>query len=152
MNSYSCRISIAEYSKVLCSIGHEHTKEDLEELFKQIDEDGGGSLDYAEFADVLKGKDCKAKSLLIARVSELENLFALFDSDGGGTLELGEFANIMQRLGRKPTEHELREGMGFVGQFEGAEFNIDDIELDFYDFVKFVCGKGNSQRYPPTCS
>ena len=136
-----------EFSKVLSSIGHHHSEEELTALFEEIDEDGGGSLDYAEFADVLKGKDSKAKSLLLARVSELTSLFELFDRDGGGTLGLGELANIMQRLGRKPTDHELREAMGFVGQFEEAEFDVDAIELDFNDFVKLVCGKGtHAQR------
>ena len=61
-------------------LGHEHSDEEIEKIFNAVDDDGGGTLSFAEFADVLTDLTQSETSILIKeRVSELRDLFNLFD-------------------------------------------------------------------------
>ena len=50
-------ISKVEFSKLVRSMGMVYTDRYLEEVFASIDSDGGGTLDYVEFSDMITGAD-----------------------------------------------------------------------------------------------
>ena len=53
-------------------------------------------------------------------------------------MNAGELADIMRRMGRRPSDDEMEEGI--AGPFRKADFDIDQAELDFSQFVVFLAG------------
>lgn len=69
-----------EFSKVIRCLGHHHSDDEIEQIFKEVDDDGSGSLSFAEFADVLTDLTQSKTSMMIKeRCAELRQLFNLFD-------------------------------------------------------------------------
>mmetsp|Transcript_28818 Transcript_28818/g.61249 ORF Transcript_28818/g.61249 Transcript_28818/m.61249 type:complete len:275 (+) Transcript_28818:1-825(+) len=66
-----------------------HTNEDLDEIFRTYDRDGSGTIDFAEFEDMM----ARLKLRLSAR--SVKELFHYFDRRGDGELSLEDFMNSL---------------------------------------------------------
>jgi len=53
-------ITPVEWSKVMRCMGHQYADQDLDDMFGEIDTDGGGAMSFAEFADMYTGPPNKA--------------------------------------------------------------------------------------------
>ena len=93
-------ITKTELGKVLRCLGHQHTEEDIDQHFSQIDVNRSGSLDFLEFCDIVtlstsspsKMESSPAASTVAMfkeRTTELREFFKLLDADGGGKLSAG---------------------------------------------------------------
>ena len=101
----------------------------FEKRFIQADADGNGTIDFAEFIEMMpkaapKEKDGNAEE-------EMMEAFKVFDSDGNGMITADELRQIMANLGEKLTEEEVEEMV--------KEADIDgDGQINYEEFVRMM--------------
>lgn len=139
-------ISTTQFSQVLCCLGYQQDQGEMEEMLQEFDDDGGGEMNFVEFADMMTNQNpSRIQQLINDRVRELRRFFDLLDDDKGGTLTIGEMCANMKRLGRKPSDEELAEAMGSAAD---PNLHVSEIALDFQAFVRFIAGSGSkAQRH-----
>ena len=84
------------------SLGRNPTKEELDEMIAEVDDDGSGEIEFAEFLDLMKRKLCEGDDR-----EEMEEAFAVFDRDKGGTISAGELKHVMGNLGEVVTDEDV---------------------------------------------
>ncbi|KAF4610049.1 hypothetical protein D9613_010666 [Agrocybe pediades] len=106
------------------SLGRHPTDEELRDILNRIDKDHNGTIDFAEFVDLmgkrelslvspaLPGGKAAAVDLGITReeeeLGELYAAFKEFDKDGSGKINITELGTVMNNLGEKLSEQELQ--------------------------------------------
>ena len=63
------------------------------EIFKMMDEDGGGTLSYSEFVEGMQ-----TKLDVMFSTEECEEMMKYIDADGSGEIEIEEFVSKLQTL------------------------------------------------------
>jgi calcium-dependent protein kinase len=96
--------------------------EHIEEIFKSIDTDGSGSIEYTEFISA-----CLDKSLYLKK-EKLKDAFSLFDIDNNGKISKEEIAKV---LGMNKRSKEI------ASIFEKYDINKDG-EIDFEEFFEMM--------------
>jgi len=122
-------ISTAELGTVMKMLGQTPSKEELDEIIEEVDEDGSGSIDFEEFLVMmvrLLKEDQAGKS-----EEELAECFRIFDKNGDGMIDRDEFAEIIRSTGETVTEAEIDELLN-DGDKNG------DGALDFDEFLKMM--------------
>ncbi len=66
---------------------------ELSELFKLVDKDGGGTISHDEFHELLHSMSVKPTS------ADLELIYEEIDKDGDGTIQYSEFLSFMSNPG-----------------------------------------------------
>lgn len=86
------------------SLGQNATEEDLRQMINEVDADGSGTIDFAEFltlmARKIKTKDSDA---------EILEAFKVFDKDGSGKISPDELRQVMNNLGEKLSDQEVED-------------------------------------------
>ncbi|XP_077867089.1 neo-calmodulin-like isoform X2 [Saccoglossus kowalevskii] len=97
-------ISIWELGTVMRSLGQNPTEDELQEMIKEVDEDGNGEIDFEEFLTMM------AKKLRDIDVDEeIREAFRVFDKDTNGYITAKELQYIMTTYGETLPEDEVRE-------------------------------------------
>uniref|UniRef100_A0A3B5QMX2 Troponin C, skeletal muscle n=1 Tax=Xiphophorus maculatus TaxID=8083 RepID=A0A3B5QMX2_XIPMA len=100
-------ISTKELGTVMRMLGQNPTREELDEIIEEVDEDGSGSIDFEEFLVMmvrLLKEDEAGKS-----EEELAECFRVFDKNGDGYIDRDEFALIIRSSGETITDDEIDE-------------------------------------------
>merc|ERR1711967_97233 len=112
-------IDVRELKAAMRALGFEVKKEELKKMISDIDNDGNGSIEFAEFLEMMTGKmgekdtreDITGKISLrnLRRVAqelgenideeELQDMINQADRDGDGEINLDEFYRIMKKKG-----------------------------------------------------
>merc|ERR1711968_295748 len=99
-------IDVRELKAAMRALGFEVKKEELKKMISDIDNDGNGSIEFAEFLQMMTGKMGEKDSR-----EDIEKVFKLFDDeelqdminqadrDGDGEINLDEFYRIMKKKG-----------------------------------------------------
>ncbi|KAL7076621.1 hypothetical protein ACQ4LE_004127 [Meloidogyne hapla] len=117
------RITAAELGIVMQSLGHSPTDQELQEMVREIDEDGNGSIELDEFVKMMSRKVKESES-----EKELREAFQVFDKDNDGFISHFELRFVMQNLGEDLTDFEVREMI--------READLDgDGKVNFNEFV-----------------
>ncbi|XP_073326341.1 troponin C, skeletal muscle-like [Pagrus major] len=122
-------ISTKELGTVMRMLGQNPTREELDEIIEEVDEDGSGTIDFEEFLVMmvrLLKEDQAGKS-----EEELAECFRVFDKNGDGYIDREEFALIIRSTGEPITEDEIDELM------KDGDKNADGM-LDFDEFLKMM--------------
>jgi len=122
-------ISTAELGTVMRMLGQTPSKEELDEIIEEVDEDGSGSIDFEEFLVMmvrLLKEDQAGKS-----EEELAECFRVFDKNGDGMIDRDEFAEILRSTGESITDEEIDELL------KDGDKNADGA-LDFDEFLKMM--------------
>jgi calcium-dependent protein kinase len=69
--------------------GRALTDEQVDAMYKQVDADGNGEIDYSEFVVATMNE----KNLLSN--NKLQTAFKMFDKDGGGTISTEEIKQVL---------------------------------------------------------
>lgn len=101
--------------------------EDWDVIFKLMDTDNSGSIDYTEFI-----ASCM-QSYLYLNESNLQNAFQFFDKDGNGTITMSELKETLGKDNPMLTEADLNEIIKEVD-------SNDDGEIDYKEFLRMMKG------------
>ncbi|XP_072013440.1 calmodulin-like [Amphiura filiformis] len=122
-------ITTKELGTVMRSLGQNPTESELQELIDEVDADGNGTIDFAEFLTMM------AKQMNeLDQEEEIRNAFKVFDKDGNGFISATELRHVMTNLGEKLTDEEVDEMI--------AEADIDgDGQVNYEEFVSMMISK-----------
>ena len=111
------------------SLGQTPTEAELHDMINEVDNDGSGTIDFAEFLSLMskKMKDADSEEGLMAA-------FKVFDKDGNGFISAAELRHVMTNLGEKLTEEEVEE------MIKEADFDGDG-QVNYDEFVKMMIQK-----------
>nr|XP_032646915.1 troponin C, skeletal muscle isoform X1 [Chelonoidis abingdonii] len=124
-------ISTKELGTVMRMLGQTPTKEELDAIIEEVDEDGSGTIDFEEFLVMMvrqMKEDAKGKS-----EEELAECFRIFDKNADGYIDAEELTEIFRASGESVTEEEIEELMK-----DGDKNN--DGRIDFDEFLKMMEG------------
>lgn len=108
------------------SLGQNPTEAELQALITDIDTDGNGTIDFAEFLTLMARNMKNADS-----EEEIKEAFKVFDKDGNGFISAAELRHVMTNLGEKLSEKEADEMI--------READIDgDGQINYDEFVKML--------------
>ena len=91
-------VSVADFKEIGKSLGDV----DVDKLFAEIDEDGGGDISCEEFVGWWKDTWCKAtgnKRMNEATVTAAKKCFEELDDDNSDSLDRGEMVQLLHKLG-----------------------------------------------------
>uniref|UniRef100_A0A8B9XZX8 Troponin C, skeletal muscle n=1 Tax=Bos mutus grunniens TaxID=30521 RepID=A0A8B9XZX8_BOSMU len=124
-------ISVKELGTVMRMLGQTPTKEELDAIIEEVDEDGSGTIDFEEFLVMMvrqMKEDAKGKT-----EEELAECFRIFDRNADGYIDAEELAEIFRASGEHVTDEELESLMK-----DGDKNN--DGRIDFDEFLKMMEG------------
>ena len=97
-------ITIDELDVVMRSLGRNTTREDLQKMIDEVDEDGSGEIEFDEFLSLMQKKLAESNGK-----DEMREAFSVFDRDKGGTISASELKHVMNNLGEQVTDEEVAE-------------------------------------------
>ncbi|RWR87959.1 calmodulin-like protein 8 [Cinnamomum micranthum f. kanehirae] len=97
-------ITIEELATVIRSLGQNPSSEELHDMISEVDVDGNGTIEFAEFLNLMarKMKETDAEE-------ELKEAFKVFDKDQNGYISASELRHVMINLGEKLTDEEVEQ-------------------------------------------
>lgn len=119
-------ISVSELGIVMRNMGQNPTEAELKQMIQEVDADGNGLIDFAEFVTLLARKMNNTD-----KDAEIREAFNVFDKDGSGKISGDELRSIMKSLGEDLTEEEIQQMM------READKNGDG-EIDYEEFVQLL--------------
>jgi calmodulin len=97
-------ITTDELGTVMRSLGQKPTEDSLRQMIDEVDADGSGTIDFAEFLTLMARKMKRADAK-----QEILEAFKVFDKDGSGKISASELRSIMTDLGEKLSVEEVNE-------------------------------------------
>lgn len=85
------------------NMGQNPTEAELKQMISEVDADGNGLIDFAEFVTLMARKMNNAD-----KDAEIREAFNVFDKDGSGKISSDELRSIMKSLGEDLTDDEVR--------------------------------------------
>eukprot|EP00168_Porphyra_purpurea_P018874 TRINITY_DN7236_c0_g1_i10.p5 TRINITY_DN7236_c0_g1~~TRINITY_DN7236_c0_g1_i10.p5 ORF type:complete len:102 (-),score=46.03 TRINITY_DN7236_c0_g1_i10:187-492(-) len=99
---------------------------ELQQMINEVDADGNGKIDFAEFVTLMARKMNNTD-----KDSEIFEAFKVFDKDGSGKIDATELRNIMMSLGENLSDEEVNQ------MIKEADLNGDG-EIDFDEFMRML--------------
>ncbi|XP_036608232.1 troponin C, skeletal muscle isoform X1 [Trichosurus vulpecula] len=116
-------ISTKELGTVMRMLGQTPTKEELDAIIEEVDEDGSGTIDFEEFLVMMvrqMKEDAKGKT-----EEELAECFRIFDRNADGYIDAEELVEIFRASGEHVTDEEIESLMK-----DGDKNNDGRIDFD----------------------
>ena len=120
------QITVSELETVMLSLGMLPTEQDAIEIIKEMDSDGNGVIDFAEFLTLMD-----RKTMFWDGDEDIKEAFRLFDKDGNGFISATELYKVMVSLGEEVTENEV-EAMIKEADLDG------DGQINYQEFVTIM--------------
>ncbi|XP_073303515.1 calmodulin-1-like [Primulina huaijiensis] len=119
-------ITIEELATVIRSLDQNPSEEELQDMINEVDSDGNGTIEFAEFLTLMakKVKDSDSEE-------ELKEAFKVFDKDQNGYISATELRHVMINLGEKLSDDEVEQMI--------READLDgDGQVNYDEFVKMM--------------
>ncbi|CAL9155709.1 unnamed protein product, partial [Musa hybrid cultivar] len=121
-------ITLEELGTVIKSLGQDPSEEELQEMIREVDSDGNGTIEFGEFLNLMARK-VKVNETNIEE--ELKEAFKVFDKDQNGFISATELRNVMINLGEKLTDEEVDQMI--------READLDgDGQVNYEEFVRMM--------------
>ncbi|KAK3578512.1 hypothetical protein CHS0354_007765 [Potamilus streckersoni] len=119
-------ISAKELGIVMRSLGQNPMESEIQEMVKEVDVDGNGTIDFQEFLDMMSRK-LKA----VDSEKDIKDAFKVFDKDRNGFITAAELKQGMLELGERLTNEEIDEMI--------LEADTDrDGQISYEDFLQLM--------------
>ena len=122
-------ITTDELATVMRTLGHNPTKEELDELIKQYDKDEIGTSDLNEFMDLMNNKLKEQKD-----GQELLETFQIFDKDADGTISADDLKYVIKAVGEELEDYLIEE------LIEQGDRDHDG-KINYHEFVRIMTSK-----------
>jgi len=119
-------ISVMELGIVMRNMGQNPTEAELKQMISEVDADGNGLIDFAEFVTLMARKMNNTD-----KDAEIKEAFNVFDKDGSGKISKDELRSIMKSLGEDLTDEEITQ------MIQEADTNGDG-EIDYEEFLRML--------------
>ncbi|XP_078173050.1 calmodulin-like [Carex rostrata] len=119
-------ITMHELRTVIKQLGQNPTEEDVQEMIREVDADGNGTVEFNEFLALMERKLKETDS-----DDELREAFRVFDKDNDGFISSSELRSVLMNLGENITDEDVDE------MIKEADVNGDG-QVDYAEFVKMM--------------
>ncbi len=119
-------LSSDDLDDILRGMGFRPSKEELQEILEEIDEDGSGEIEFPEFCQ-LCAKFLVEEPDEDTMKAELKEAFRIYDRDGAGYITTGQLREIISELDTRLTSDDL----------DGIIEEIDEDGSGTMDFDEF---------------
>merc|ERR1712023_142119 len=92
-------IDVRELKAAMRALGFEVKNEELKKMVTDIDNDGNGTIEFAEFLQMMTGKMGEKDTRENIDDEELQDMITQADRDGDGEINIDEFYRIMKKKG-----------------------------------------------------
>lgn len=120
-------LDVSALGALLEALGEELSAEEVMEMFKEVDTDGSGEVDFDEFIAMMRVR------LLVSQDAEsnMRSAFNLLDKNGTGLIDKEEIINVVVNFCGKLTVDEVSE------LIEWAEVDIDG-DMNYVEFASLL--------------
>ncbi|XP_062598570.1 neo-calmodulin-like isoform X2 [Saccostrea cucullata] len=134
------KISSDELGRVLRTLGHNYSQEEVEDMIKNADTNENGFVEFDEFVvmmrrwthnSVVEGADGVSTSSSSSKSEKQLEAFRVFDMDGNGYIDKHELRYTMRRLGENLSDEDIKE------MFKEADLNGDGL-IDYSEFSRLL--------------
>ncbi|ORX73619.1 calmodulin [Linderina pennispora] len=120
-------ITAQELGTVMRSVGQKPTEAELQDMINEVDKDGNGTIDFAEFLSLMARQATSSND----EEAEIREAFRVFDKNGDGVISASELRHVMTSLGEKLTDEEVEEMI--------READVDgDGQINYEEFCKMM--------------
>ena len=115
-----------ELRRFLKTLGNELTEDDVDVIYKTVDRNGDGHIDFSEFLHLME----VTSSGKVNSRDELREAFSQFDDDGNGQITRAELKSTMSKLGRRLalTDEQVEQIMSQVDVDGDGQINFEEFE------------------------
>ncbi len=121
-------INVDQIRRALKKFGQDLTRREVEDMIKDLDSDGSGTLTFEEFITFMQTQVVEEK-LSVIEEDEVIAAFKSFDVDHDGSINMQEFKTILTKLGDRFTDEEC------MAVFREADLDHNGT-LDYHEFVE----------------
>eukprot|EP00656_Telonema_subtile_P005597 TRINITY_DN12548_c0_g1_i1.p1 TRINITY_DN12548_c0_g1~~TRINITY_DN12548_c0_g1_i1.p1 ORF type:complete len:1418 (+),score=407.99 TRINITY_DN12548_c0_g1_i1:325-4578(+) len=132
-------ISLEDFSKGVVRLGLPWSQEQMVECFREVDEDGGGVMEFTEFSQLMSAPRTELSSALQQKVKEFREAFQMFDLEEDGELSAEDLQKVLWSWGNQISTKEVA-GLMLAS---GADADGSGM-IDFCEFVQMFTGPGSS--------
>merc|ERR1712195_328001 len=100
----SGEIDVRELKAAMRSLGFEIKNEELKKMVADVDGDGNGTIEFAEFLAMMTGKMGEEDSR-----EDIEKVFKLFDDDNTNKISFRNLARVAEELGENIDDEEMQD-------------------------------------------
>ncbi|CAL9186092.1 unnamed protein product [Musa hybrid cultivar] len=127
-------ITLEELRTIIRSLGREPTLQELQDMIREVDVDGNGTIEFDEFLNVMA---MRTKATEAEAEEELREAFKVFDIDNNGYISPSELMSVMTNLGEEVTKEIAAEMI--------MEVDADgDGQVDFKEFSTLMMAIGTT--------
>ncbi|CAD5183207.1 unnamed protein product [Musa acuminata subsp. malaccensis] len=128
-------ITLEELRTIIRSLGREPTLQELQDMIREVDVDGNGTIEFDEFLNVMAMRTKEATEA--EAEEELREAFKVFDIDNNGYISPSELMSVMTNLGEEVTKEIAAEMI--------MEVDADgDGQVDFKEFSTLMMAIGTT--------
>merc|ERR1712048_450892 len=114
-------VSVQELVEAMQSLGLEQKNEAVFNMIKEIDTDGSGELEFAEFLEMMTARLTNKTPR-----ADIERVFKLFDNDRTGEISLDNLKRVANDLGEEVSNEELQEMVQRNDVDKDGAWTLDD--------------------------
>jgi calmodulin len=132
-------IDVAELGNAMRSLGQNPTEEELEDMIREVDNDGSGAIDFQEFL-ALMSRQVNDEEI----EADLKEVFSFFDHDNDGQITRDELKRGLYEITHeKLTDEEVDEII-----FESKLDEDSDGKLSYEEFIEFMIAAKDLTQNP----